>query len=48
MRYKNSGVWRLSFDLDVKYCISGIEDIVIGDINEPKKFTKLTINYNEK
>ena len=37
----------LEKDLNEKYGILGIQDIKVGDINEPKKFTKLTVNFND-
>ena len=37
----------LEKDLNEKYGIFGIQDIIVGDINEPKKFTKLTVNFND-
>jgi hypothetical protein len=36
----------LESDLNQKYGISGIQDIKVGEINEAKKFTKLTVDFN--
>lgn len=38
----------LERDLDRKYGITGINHIEVGEINEVKKFTKLTVNYKHK
>lgn len=35
----------LEKDLNDKYGISEIEKITVGEINEPKKFTKLTVSF---
>lgn len=32
----------LEKDLAEKYGISGVQDVTVGKINEPKKFTRLT------
>jgi len=37
----------LKKDLNLKYGISGIEGVKVGEINEPKNFTKLTVDYKD-
>jgi hypothetical protein len=37
----------LESDMNMKYGISGIQDIIVGEINELKKFTKLTVDFND-